>query len=759
MIPDVVDALAAKHGRRKDALIPILLAVQAQYHFLPEEALRRIAAVTDSSPADIAGVASFYRQFRLHPAGKHSIHVCHGTACHVKGSALVDEALRRKLEIGENEDTDSRGEYTVERVACIGCCSIAPVMRVDDVILGRLTPSNVASQLDELQRLASRTEPKRRRRASSGHAEVRVSLGSCCVASGAASVSEAIEAALAECDADALLRPVNCTGLCHQSPMLQIAAPGKEIVSYSKVSPDDAEHIIRRHFSPSGPVARVRAAWTGLIDAVAHEPAARWAPGSEDGPICEYLGRQKRIAMEHGGLLSPVALGEYLAHDGFAGLHKARSLSPEALIEEITRSGLRGRGGAGFPTGRKWAAVRKAIGAKKYVICNGDEGDPGAFMDRMLLESFPYRVIEGLMIAAHAVGADEGILYIRAEYPKAVERVQQAIDRMKSANLLNGLSLRVFQGAGAFVCGEETALIASIEGGRGVPRIRPPYPAQCGLNGCPTCVNNVETLAMTPWILRNGAAALAAIGSENSKGTKVFSVAGKVARVGLVEVPMGTTIRQIVEDIAGAKSFKAVQIGGPSGGCVPESLADTPIDYEALSKVGAIMGSGGLVVMDEHDCMVDIAHYFIEFTARESCGHCSPCRIGTHRMLDLLKQFCNGKARRGDIEKLEELANEVKQTSICGLGQTAPNPVLTTLTHFRSEYEAHIEGICPAHVCRPLIRYDITQDCIGCTLCAQECPVDAIPMTPHARHHIDDTLCTRCDACRRVCPEDAIEIV
>jgi len=754
-----VDELVEKLGRRKESLLPLLLAIQAQYRYLPEEALRRISDITDSTPADVTGVSTFYRQFRLRPAGKHRIQICHGTACHVKGSSLVDEALRRKLHIRDDKDTDPDGQFTVERVACIGCCSIAPVMRVDDVIFGHLTPGNVASRLDEFQRLDVRVANSPSRQVGSGHTQVRVSLGSCCVASGTSAVSDAIEAALARYDAPALIRPVNCTGLCHQAPLVEIAAPGKDIVSYSKVSPEEAERIVRRHFAFASPKATLRAAWAGLVDTVAHEPITRWAPDAQDGPICQYLGPQMRIAMEHGGTLSPLSLEEYTARDGFTGLAAARSLEPNILIDEITRSGLRGRGGAGFPTGRKWAAVRSAPADKKYVICNGDEGDPGAFMDRMLLESFPYRILEGLMIAAHAVGADEGILYIRAEYPKAVERVQTAITRMESAGLLNGFAVRVFQGAGAFVCGEETALIASIEGGRGAPRARPPYPSQCGLHGLPTCVNNVETLAMLPWILRHGADAFAAIGTKASKGTKVFSVAGKVARVGLIEVPMGTTIRRIVEEIAGAQSFKAVQIGGPSGGCVPASLADTPIDYEALAGVGAIMGSGGLVVLDEHDCMVDIARYFVEFTSRESCGHCAPCRIGTQRMHDLLTGFCNGTARKGDIEKLEELALEVKQASLCGLGQTAPNPVLTTLTHFRSEYDEHLKGRCPAGVCRKLIKYDITPDCIGCTLCAQECPVDAIPMTPFAIHTIDDALCTRCDACRRVCPQDAIRIV
>jgi NADH-quinone oxidoreductase subunit F len=391
-------------------------------------------------------------------------------------------------------------------------------------------------------------------------------------------------------------------------------------------------------------------------------------------------------------------------------------------------------------------------------------------MDRMLLESFPYRVLEGLTIAARAVGAEEGYLYIRAEYPHAVTRIREAIRRCEDAGLLGDdimgsgsrLSLTVMEGAGAFVCGEETALIASIEGRRGMPTLRPPYPAEAGLWGMPTLINNVETYAMVPWIVRNGWEAFAQLGTEKSRGTKVFALAGKVRRGGLIEVPMGVTIRQVVDEIGGGVSdggvFKAVQMGGPSGGCIPSSMADTPVDYDALQAAGAIMGSGGMVVLDDRTCMVDIARYFLEFTQHESCGKCTFCRLGTRRMLDILERLCRGEGRKGDIEKLEELSGMVKAGSICGLGQTAPNPVLSTLRYFREEYEAHVQGRCPAGVCRPLVHYTINQKCIGCTKCAQDCPVDAIAVTPFEVHAIDDALCTRCDACRRVCPVEAVKL-
>jgi len=445
-------------------------------------------------------------------------------------------------------------------------------------------------------------------------------------------------------------------------------------------------------------------------------------------------------------------------------------LSAEQIIETIEGSGLRGRGGAGFPTGPKWRLARQQPGETKYLICNGDEGDPGAFMDRMLLESFPFRIIEGLAIAAVAVGAHEGIFYIRHEYPLAVKRVRAAIKLCQKRGWLGEkllgaeypLRLTIKEGAGAFVCGEETALIASVEGQRGMPRLRPPFPIEHGLWGKPTVINNVETLALVPWIIRHGAEAFSAYGTKASKGTKVFALAGNIQRGGLIEIPMGTTIRQIVEEIGGGagpgRRFKAVQIGGPSGGCVPARLADTPVDYESLREVGAIMGSGGLIVLDDTACMVDIARYFLQFTQNQSCGKCTFCRIGTRRMLDILERLCAGKGQPNDLVELDRLGGQVGAGSLCGLGKTAPNPVLTTLRYFRDEYEAHLQGRCPAGKCAALIKYRVLENCTGCTICAQNCPVDAIPMTPFARHAIDLDTCIRCDSCRQVCPEDAIEV-
>jgi NADH-quinone oxidoreductase subunit F len=557
---------------------------------------------------------------------------------------------------------------------------------------------------------------------------------------------------------------------------MEIVLPQGHTQLYAKVTPEDAPSLVLRHFQPRGILRRLGRAVSTFLDRLLTDEAEgaqveRHALDVRDPPVCAFMGPQKLLATENRGQIDPLDLDEYLRHDGFQALHRClENLDPEGLIAEIQASGLRGRGGAGFPSGLKWARVRSAEDEVRYVICNGDEGDPGAFMDRMILESFPYRVIEGMAIAARAVGAHQGLFYIRAEYPLAVARVREALKRCRERGFLGDsvmgtefrLHLAVQEGAGAFVCGEETALIASLEGRRGMPRLRPPYPAEKGLWDKPTLVNNVETLALVPWIVRHGAAAFSGLGTEKSKGTKVFALAGKVQRGGLIEVPMGVTLRQIVEEIGGGvgkgRRFKAVQVGGPSGGCVPAELADTPVDFEALTRVGAIMGSGGLVVLDNTDCMVDIARYFLRFTQDQSCGKCTFCRIGTRRMLDVLDRIATGGGKKKDLDELDSLARMVGSASICGLGKTAPNPVLSTLRYFHHEYEAHLAGRCPAGKCKDLIHYSINQQCIGCTLCAQHCPVEAIPLTPYRRHTIDQEKCTRCDTCRQVCPQKAIEV-
>lgn len=766
-------------GRRRSDLIAILQAIQARYHYLPEAALRYVCAHTAITPADMAGVSTFYTQFRHRPAGRHTINVCVGTACHVKGARRVTEAFRRHLKLADGADTDSEHLFTVQEVNCLGCCTLAPAVQVDDVIYGYVTPDAVG---DVIERFLAR---EREAGADAGldeaalapvQGEIRLGMGSCCLASGAADVERALRDALRRSRAPVRVRRVGCLGMCHTEPLLEIACPGQPPTFYPEVKPDQVPAILATHFPASRLTGRLKQTFGCWLERLYTDEAwsrvQRFGVNVRDPQIAAYRDPQRHLATEGSGTLDPASLPAYRSARGFEVLRSVLyDRPPSAVIDQIKASGLRGRGGGGFPTGRKWDEVARMQAASKYVVCNGDEGDPGAFMDRMLLESYPFRVIEGMLVAGYAVGASEGILYIRAEYPLAIERVQCALAQCREAGLLGddilgsgfAFNLRVMEGAGAFVCGEETALVASMEGKRGTPRLRPPYPAESGFRHCPTLVNNTETFSLVPWILRQGAEAFAAIGTARSKGTKVFALAGKVVRGGMIEVPMGTTIRQVVEDIGGGIAdghrLKAVQIGGPSGGCIPARLADIPIDYEALVEAGAMMGSGGLVVLDDTDCMVELARYFLDFTQHESCGKCTFCRIGTRRMLDILERLCAGGGSLADLDELEHLAAVVKRGSLCGLGKTAPNPVLTTLAYFRDEYEAHVNGCCPAGQCKALIRYAITENCIGCTRCARHCPADAIEPNPYRQHTIDTDACVRCDACRPLCPAGAVVVL
>ncbi|MBM4155718.1 MAG: 4Fe-4S dicluster domain-containing protein [Lentisphaerae bacterium] len=774
-----VDRIVARTGTGPEHALPLLQAIQAHYRYLPEAALRRICERTAIPPAALRGVATFYPQFRHRPMGRHTLCVCVGTACHVKGAERVHDAVARELGIEPGTDTDPDGGFTVQKVACLGCCTLAPVVTIDHVTYGHRAADNIRGMLHDFASRGGGAEGDPVRSlpgdAEAVDGEVRIGLGSCCIAGGSAKVESAVRDAVLRSGARVRIRHVGCVGMCHQTPMVEVLRPGIDPVRYARVRPQDVDRIVGAHFA-AHPASRLRARLDAWLDDVAGRGADA-APGAgrhldpREAHVSAFLCHQKHIATENSGAMHPTDLDDYRRHGGFEALATClRTLTPDRVLDEIEASGLRGRGGAGYPTGWKWRAVHGASDPVRFAICNGDEGDPGAFMDRMLMESYPYRVLEGLLIAAWTVGAREGILYIRAEYPLALRRIGEALDRCRAAGLAGAgilgtdatIHLRVAQGAGAFVCGEETALIASVEGRRGMPVLRPPYPARHGLHGHPTLVNNCETLAMVPWILRQGAAAFAAIGTQHSKGTKVFALAGKVARGGLIEIPMGMTIREVVEGIgggaAGGRAWKAVQIGGPSGGCVPAALADTPIDFEALHAVGAMMGSGGLVVLDESDCMVDVARYFLAFTQRESCGKCTPCRVGTKRMLEILDRLCDGRAKPDDLSRLEELAEIARTQSLCGLGKTAPNPIVTTLRYFREEYEAHLRGCCPAGRCAKLVAYEVGPECIGCTKCAQSCPVDAIAADPYRRHRIDVDLCVRCDLCRQACPSRAIRI-
>jgi len=548
-----------------------------------------------------------------------------------------------------------------------------------------------------------------------------------------------------------------CMGPCELGPVMVVYPDG---AFYIRLKPEHAERIVEEHFLKGRPVEE----WLWQA------PEARKIV--EEKRQVPFFEKQLKVVLKNCGRIDPENLNEYIGHDGYQALGRCLTeMTPDTVIETVTASGLRGRGGAGFPTGLKWKLARKAEGDVKYVVCNADEGDPGAFMDRAILEGDPHSVIEGMTIAGYAVGAAQGFVYVRAEYPLAVKRLRQALDQAREAGLLGeniletGFSydLEIRIGAGAFVCGEETALMASVEGHRGMPRPKPPYPSDSGLWEKPTVINNVETYANLRHILLNGADWFAAMGTAKSKGTKVFALSGNVNNTGLVEVPMGITLREIVYEVGGGipgdKALKAVQTGGPSGGCIPAEYLDTPIDYESLAELGSIMGSGGLIVLDENTCMVNMAKFFLEFCVEESCGQCSPCRIGLKQMLMVLERITRGEGTMEDLDDLERMSHTIKATSLCGLGQSAPNPVLSTLKYFREEYEAHIrERRCPALVCTDLITYTITADaCVGCTACARKCPVDAISGEVKKPHVIDQDVCIHCGSCFDACKFNAIE--
>ncbi len=595
--------------------------------------------------------------------------------------------------------------------------------------------------------------------AANGKRRVQVCAGTACVFAGSLKMFAAFEEEIAAAGlADEVeVAIIGCHGLCSQGPLAVISG---EETYYPKLKAKHVKRIVEEH----------------LVGGAIVEDLLYIEPGSGERIACwhdiPFYAQQTRIALRDVGIIHPERIEEYVARGGYAAARTVvTEKTPEWVVDEVLASGIRGRGGAGFPTGQKWKFAAASQSDQKYLICNGDEGDPGAFMDASIMDGDPHAVIEGMIIGSYAIGARDGYIYVRAEYPLAVKRLRLAIAQAEERGFLGdgvfgsdrSFHVKIKEGAGAFVCGEETALMASIEGRRGMPRSRPPFPAVSGLWSKPTNINNVETYANIPWIITNGAAAYAALGTEKSRGTKAFSLAGKVVNGGLAEVPIGSTIREMVYGVGGGikggREFKAVQLGGPSGGCVPAALIDTPIDYESLAATGAIMGSGGMVVADDQTCMVDLARYFLQFTQNESCGKCVPCRLGTKRMLEILERITAGQGEDGDIERLQKLAETIKRTSLCGLGQTAPNPVLTTIRYFRDEYEAHIyDAACPARACIALITYSIDPEtCTGCTLCVKKCPVGAVGGERKQAHAIDTTLCTKCDTCRQVCKFGAVQ--
>jgi NADH:ubiquinone oxidoreductase subunit F (NADH-binding)/(2Fe-2S) ferredoxin/Pyruvate/2-oxoacid:ferredoxin oxidoreductase delta subunit len=595
---------------------------------------------------------------------------------------------------------------------------------------------------------------------NNGNRTILVCQGTGCVSAKSPVIQDALEEEIKKAGLDNIdIKLTGCHGFCQQGPIVIVEPDG---IFYSTVEVKDAPEIVESHLQNNKPVERLF-----YKDPVSGDPIPKY----KDIP---FYSKQQRIVLANCGKINPELIEDYLDLDGYKALKIALTdMSPDEVLNAVKESGLRGRGGAGFSTGMKWQFCKDAQGDQKYIICNADEGDPGAFMDRSILEANPHAVIEGMVIAGYTVGADTGYVYVRAEYPLAIERLRIAIAQASDKGFLgdnilgtdHSFTLNVFEGAGAFVCGEETALMGSIEGKRGMPRPRPPFPASSGLYGKPTTINNVKSLASIGPIILNGADWFAGIGSEKSKGTAVFALTGKVANCGLIEVPMGTPLREIIYGIGGGllenKPFKAVQTGGPSGGCLPASHLDTEVNFEKLAEAGSIMGSGGMVVMDESTCMVDVARYFLDFTQKESCGECVPCRLGTKQMLDILEELCEGKGKPDDIELLIELSEAIKSGSLCGLGQTAPNPVLTTIRYFREEYEAHIhEKRCPALACKALIDYVINEEkCTGCRLCSKNCPVEAITGEKKQPHVIDAEKCIKCGMCYEVCPKkfDAVE--
>jgi len=591
---------------------------------------------------------------------------------------------------------------------------------------------------------------------------IHIGMGTCGKAAGADQVYTAAKETLRDMGVLGRIFQVGCIGMCYLEPMIAIRKPGEPFIYYGNLTQEKTKAILSAYLRDNDPKVKqaICTIGDGHMDGI---------PLFEEVPMIKP---QVRIASRNCGMIDPENINHYIARGGYTGLQSALQMEPDDVIQEIIDSGLRGRGGAGFPTGNKWRFARTAPGAIKYFICNADEGDPGAFMDRSLLEGDPHAVLEGMLIGGYAIGSSEGYIYIRAEYPLAIKRLETALKQMEEYGLLGRnilgtpfqFQIHIKEGAGAFVCGEETALMASISGARGMPRSRPPFPANQGLWGKPTNINNVETLANVSAIMEHGAKWYSSYGTEKSRGTKTFSLAGKVNRTGLIEVPMGIRLDTIINEIGGGaykgKRLKAVQTGGPSGGCIPAALFDLPVDYERLAEVGSIMGSGGMVVMDEDTCMVDIARYFLNFTSSESCGKCIPCRLGTRQMLDILNDICSGQGKPEDLELLEDISEAVHKGSLCGLGQTSPNPVQTTLSYFRSEYEDHIhDKKCKAGVCKSLFHYEIdTENCNGCKLCALRCPVQAIVGDKKEPHVIDQSKCTKCGTCYESCKFQAVMV-
>ena len=791
-------SIIERHGRRPESLVGILQEVQADYRYLPEEVITYIATSLDLPPAMVYGVATFYAQFSLEPKGKYVIKVCDGTACHVRGSDHVCAAIRKVAGLTNDDHTTTDLKFTVEKVSCVGACGLAPVVMVnDDQVHGNITPQEAEALVEALaarkddagtERSAPETAPAEtkeqvaperfhtlddlekatsvaRKRRDESDPRILVCAGTGCIASGSLGVYEAIKAQiktqelpieveLQEHATSPQVRITGCHGLCENGPLVKVEPKG---FFYVAVKPEHAEQLVEsvRAGKPYDALLYVDGDGTRCLT---------------EGEVPFYR-QQTRVSLADCGNIDPESLDSYLAAGGYQALGQVLgTMNGQDVIDEVLTSGLRGRGGGGFPTGRKWQFTRDARGVEKYVVCNADEGDPGAFMDRSLLEGAPHRILEGILIAGFAIGANRGYIYVRSEYPLAVKRIRWAVERARESGLIGqnilgsgfDFDILIKEGAGAFVCGEETALLSSIEGERGMPRPRPPFPASSGLWGKPTLINNVETLANIPDIIKRGGSWFASLGTPSSPGTKTFALGGQVKNTGLIEVPMGITLRKIIFDIGGGMRrdlpFKAVQIGGPSGGCLTQDHLDLELDYESVVQAGAMVGSGGLVVMDAGSCMVEVAKFFMNFVQNESCGKCVPCREGTKQMLAILERITAGEGTKEDLTRLEVLGHTIKEASLCGLGKSAPNPVLTTMRYFYDEYLAHVEKrVCPAGVCTALRPLTIDPEaCKGCTACVKVCPVGAIEGRRKEVHRIAADTCIRCNACVDKCRFDAI---
>lgn len=785
----LVDKVVLNHDTDPANLVMILQDVQAELNYLPPEAIALISEKLNLPQSLIYSVSTFYKSFSLKPRGKHRVDICQGTACHIRGASMLMSQISDELRVSPGETT-ADGEITLNSVRCVGACAMGPVAIIDGSYHGNMTAGRLSREIRKccsgereapaeisvpggngerpgfkaIPRINSpadfaELQTQLRAELPVGQPRILVCNGTGCMAGGSLKVAAAISEELKNNNLDLAvnlgLKKVGCHGLCEKGPLV-ILYPDN--IYYTKVTPEDAPAIVRETVLNRK-----------ILDHLLYREAAE-DDGIEKYTEIPFYAGQEKIALRNVGQVDPLDIGDYINHGGYSAFFKMlRGMEPDQVIDEVKRSGLRGRGGGGFPTGQKWSTAAAIESEVRYVICNGDEGDPGAFMDCSIMEGDPHSIIEGMLICAYAVRATGGFIYVREEYPRALKHLHLALEQARMAGLLGeniagssfSFDIKINRGAGAFVCGESTALMQSVEGKVGEPRAKYIRSAERGLYDRPTVLNNVETLANIPVIIDRGADWFSSFGTEDNKGTKVFSVVGKVKNTGLVEVPMGTTLRKIIFDICGGilegRSFKGVQTGGPSGGCLPESKLDLPVDFDTLTREGSMMGSGGMIVMDEGTCMVDVARYFTGYLVEESCGKCAACRLSLVNLHAILESICRGEGELEDIEKMEKLLEVLKNGSLCGLGTSAPNPVRSTLTYFREEYLAHInEKRCPAGVCRSLITYEISDLCTGCRLCAEACPQKAVSGDKKKIHEIDQDLCNQCGICKAVCNFDAV---